>query len=107
MALQEGSPGHSRKGGYTKGAPRQDAQGIKHHTQTPSLNPNPLNQWYGINNVTRVWVNRESCMTLLDNGTQINTITPEFVESHSLDVGPLSDLVGRWVTCVRLGNVLT
>ena len=46
-------------------------------------------------------------MALLDNGTQINTITPNFVKSCSLEVGPLSDLVGRWVTCVGLGNALT
>ena len=46
-------------------------------------------------------------MALLDNGTQINTIIPGFVENHSLDAGPLSDLVGRLVTCVGLGNALT
>ena len=34
-------------------------------------------------------------MALLDNGAQINTITPSFIEEDSLNVGPLSDLVGR------------
>ena len=33
-------------------------------------------------------------MALLDNGTQINTIMPGFVENHTLDVRPLSDIVG-------------
>ena len=46
-------------------------------------------------------------MAFLDNGAQINTIMPSFVEEHSLDVGSLPDLVGRWVTWVGLGNVLT
>ena len=46
-------------------------------------------------------------MALLDNGAQINTITPRFVEEHSFDIGPSSDLVGRWVTCVGLGNAST
>ena len=46
-------------------------------------------------------------MALLDNGTQINTIMPSFVKNHSLEVGPLSDLVSRWVACVGLGNALT
>ena len=46
-------------------------------------------------------------MALLDNDAEINTITPSFVESHSFEVGPLSDLVGRWVTYVGLGNALT
>ena len=45
-------------------------------------------------------------MALLDNGTQINTITPGYVEKHSLDVRLISDLVGRQVTCVGLGNTL-
>ena len=58
-------------------------------------------------NVARVRVNGESCVALLDSGTQINTIMLGFIENHSLDVGPLSDLIGRWVTCIGLGNMLT
>ena len=46
-------------------------------------------------------------MALLDNGAQINTITPCFVEEHSLNVGLLTDLVGRCVICLGLGNALT
>ena len=46
-------------------------------------------------------------MALLNNSVQINMITPSFMEEHSLDVGPLTDLVGESVTCVGLGNVLT
>ena len=46
-------------------------------------------------------------MALLDNGTQINTTMPGFIESHSLDVRPLSDLVGRWVIFTGLGNTFT
>ena len=46
-------------------------------------------------------------MALLNNGAQINMITQSFVEEHSLDVGSLTDLVGRCVTCVGLGNALT
>ena len=34
-------------------------------------------------------------MALLDNGVQLNTIMLSFIEKCSLDVGPLSDLVGR------------
>ena len=34
-------------------------------------------------------------MALLDNGAQINTITPGFFKECSLNIGPLSDLVGR------------
>ena len=45
--------------------------------------------------VARVRVNGESCMALLDTGAQINIIMTSFVETHSLEVGPLSDLVGK------------
>ena len=34
-------------------------------------------------------------MAILNNGAHINTITPNFVKSHSLEVGPFTDLVGR------------
>ena len=38
-------------------------------------------------------VNQESCLALLNNGCQINTVTLELIEAHSLDVGQMSDLV--------------
>ena len=34
-------------------------------------------------------------MVLLYNGTQIYTIMPGYVKSFSLEVGPITDLVGR------------
>ena len=46
-------------------------------------------------------------MALLDNGAQVNTITPRYVSKHSLQVGPITDLVGSKVTCVGLGNAYT
>ena len=92
---REGSPDPSSQGGQAKVGPGWCAQGIGHHTQTAFLNPDPFNQWYGMENVARVRINGESCMTLIDNGAQINTIMPGFVKNHSFDVGHLSDLVGR------------
>ena len=43
-------------------------------------------------------------MALLDNDTQINTITPKYVSDHSLDVGSITNLIGANVACMRLGN---
>ena len=62
--------------------------------QTSFLNPDPFQQWYGIENVTKVKINGESSMALLDNGTQVNTITPWYVSDHSLEVRPITDLMG-------------
>ena len=43
-------------------------------------------------------------MALLDNGAQVNTITPRYVQEHSIPVGPITDLMASKVTCVGLGN---
>ena len=46
-------------------------------------------------------------MALLDNSTQINTITSSYVKSCSLEVGPITDLIDICVTCIGLGNTYT
>ena len=46
-------------------------------------------------------------MALLDNGAQVNTITPKYVKEHSLPVGPITDLMGAKVACIGLGNAYT
>ena len=43
-------------------------------------------------------------MALLDNGAQVNTITLKYVRDHSLQVGPITHLIGSKVTCIGLGN---
>ena len=42
----------------------------------------------------------------LNNGVQINTIMLSFVKDHPFDVGPLSDLEGRWSCLCRLGECI-
>ena len=46
-------------------------------------------------------------MALLDIGVQINTIIHSYVKSHSLEMGPFTDLISRRVTCIGLGNAYT
>ena len=58
-------------------------------------------------NIAKVKINRESCMALLDNGAQVNTITPRYVKEHFLPVGLITDLMGSKVTYVGLGNAYT
>ena len=61
--------------------------------KAPFLNPDPLTHWSGSENIAQVKINDESSWALLDSGSTINVVTPEFVKVHSLDMGPLSDLV--------------
>ena len=46
-------------------------------------------------------------MALLDNGAHINTITPKYISDHSLQVGPITTLLGTKVACVGLANAYT
>ena len=46
-------------------------------------------------------------MALLDNGAQVNTITLRYVNEHSLQVGPITDLMGSKDACMGLGNAYT
>ena len=46
-------------------------------------------------------------MALLDNGAQVNTIVFRYVRDHSLQVGPITNLMGSKVACVGLGNAYT
>ena len=46
-------------------------------------------------------------MALLDNDMQINTILPSYMKRHSLEVGPITNLGGRQIACISLGNAYT
>ena len=58
-------------------------------------------------NVVKVRINGKSCMALLDNGPQVNTITQRYVQEHSLPAGLITDLMDSKVACVGLGNSYT
>ena len=91
----EGRPGPLSQNRQAKGAPGGDSQSIEHQWQTPFLNPDPFHWWYGVENIVKIRINRESCIALLNNDAQINTVTLTFVEERSLNVGPLTDLMAR------------
>ena len=57
--------------------------------------------------MARVKINGESCMALLNNSAQVNTITLRYVSNHSLQVGPITDHIGSKVACMGLGNTYT
>ena len=92
---------------YCKEPPEGGWRGIKMILQTPFLNLDPFQWWYRIENVAKVKINGESCMALMDNSAQVNTIMPRYVCEHSLEMGPITDLMGSKVACVGLGNAYT
>ena len=61
----------------------------------------------GVENVAKVRINGESCIALLDNGTQIHTVMPSYMKRHSLNIGLITNIAGRHITCVGLGNAYT
>ena len=104
MASMKGSLDPSDNNKCHGEPPEGGSQGVKSTSQTPFLNLDLFQWWYRIENVARVKINRESCMALLDNGTQINTIMPKYVSHHSPQIGPITGLLGSRVTYVGLGN---
>ena len=105
--INKGRPDSSSNDQHCEEPPDRGSWGIKTILQTPFLNLDPFQWWYGVKNVARVRINGESCMALLDNGAQINTIMVKYVSDHSLQVGPITDLIGAKVTCMGLGNAYT
>ena len=103
----EWNPGPSEHNKHHKEPPEGGSGSMKTTLQTPFLNPDPFQQWYGIENVAKVKINGESYMALLDNGAQVNIIMPRYVSKHSLQVGPITDLMGSRVTCMGLGYAYT
>ena len=105
--MVKGAQTPSKNDQCCKEPPTGGSRGIESSSQTPFLNPDPFQRWYSMENVAKVRINRESCMALLDNGAQVNTITLRYIKEHSLSVGPITDLMGSKVACVGLGNAYT
>ena len=75
--------------------------------KAPFLNPDQLTCWNGPENIAWVEIDDESSWDLIDNGSTINAVTPEFSKDCSLDIGPLSDLVGSTLKINGFGGLLS
>ena len=71
------------------------------------LIPNPLTQWSGPENIAQVKIDGESSWALLDSSLSITAVTPEFIEVHSLDIGPLSYLSNGTLGINGFGGVFS
>ena len=103
-SINEGSPDPSDNSQCIEEPPDRGSWGVKTTPQTPFLNLAPFQHWHGVKNIARVRIIGESCKAPLDNGAQINTIMPKYVSDHSLQMGPITNLIGAKLTCMGLGN---
>ena len=58
----------------------------------PHLNPNPYCQFIGSKNLGEALIDRELVTCLLDNGAQLNFITPTYVRERGMDIMSLESL---------------
>ena len=104
---KEGRLGPSEASCHSVNIPGRDSLSIKTLKKTPFLNPDPLTCWSGPKNIIHVRIDGENSWNLLDNGSTINAVTPEFIETHSLDVSPLSDLVDDTMSINGFGRLFS
>ena len=71
------------------------------------MKPDPLTHRSGPENIARVRIDDESSCALLDNGSTINALTPEFIKAYSLDIGPLSYLVNGMLGINGFGGIFS
>ena len=79
---------------------------IKTSQKSPFLTTDPLMHCGGHVNIAWVKIDDEGSWDLLDSGSTTNAVTPEFTKAHSLDVGPLRDLVDSTLKINGLGGIV-
>ena len=67
--------------------------------------PTHLLKWTWKHSLVRI--NDEGSWALLDNGSTINAVTPEFIKACSLDINSLSDLVDSMVGINGFGGLFS
>ena len=85
--------GAGRQGPNTKG-PHGQGQKLNKPKLTPSTywNEDPRNRWFDRSNVGTAVIDGLETTCLLDNGSRVNLVTPEYVKKMKLDVGSIQDL---------------
>ena len=56
------------------------------------MNEDPRNWWFDSSNLGMAMIDGVKTTCLIDNGAQVNLVTPEFVKSRGLEVGLIKDL---------------
>ena len=80
---------------------------LRRSWKVPFLNPNPLTHWRGPENIAQIRIDDESSWALLDSGSTSSAVIPKFIEAHSLDVSPLSNLVNGMLGINGFGGLFS
>ena len=77
---------------------------------TPYLNPNPYCQFIGPKNLGKALIDRELMTCLLDNGAQINFITPTHAHKWGMNIMSLDSLAqeigGKIPSIAGIGGIM-
>ena len=63
--------------------------------------------WVGPKTLVDLWFEGREVDTLVDSGSQVNTVTPGYVHQHEFPVLPLCDLVDHPLNLIGLGGMRT
>ena len=87
----QGSPAPPDGYGQGRSGPGQK---LTNPRLTPSAfwNKDPRNQWFNHANLGMAIIDGVKTTCLIDNGTRVNLVTPEFVKDRGLEVGSIWDL---------------
>ena len=79
--------------GYSQGR-SSPGQKLTNPRLTPSAfwNEDPRNRWFDRANLGTAMIDGVKTTCLIDNGAQVNLVTPEFVKSRGLELGSIQDL---------------
>ena len=88
---QKGSPCSPERGSEPK-ADSSSRSKLRKPTKTPYWNDDPCAHWLGPANLAYVHFDSICTWVLLDDGSQINSITPAYAKSQGFAVGPLEEL---------------
>ena len=67
----------------------------------------PVSHWIGPETLVDLTIEGRNVNALVDSGSQVNTITPAFVQQYGFPVLPLEDLVNHPLNLVGLGRKCT
>ena len=67
----------------------------------------PILHWIGPETLVKLTIEGRNVNALVDSGSQVNTITPTFMQQYGFPVLPLEDLVDHPLNLVGLGRKCT